>query len=92
MLVVTYTHAQPNIPDINFRYPSADSSELVITWHWHVGEPMPEFDIHRVLSVQADNDELDHIMYKFPNLPMCKGGRRVVTWFGDHAKFIVANL
>lgn len=58
---------------------------------WHVGEPIPEVDILRVVAVNADGDELQYIISRFPNLPYCNH-RGLVQWFGDHAKFIVANL
>jgi hypothetical protein len=47
-----------------------------------------------VTEVQADGDELTHVEWKFNNLPMPKviTGHTVVRWFGDDAKFIVANL
>lgn len=58
---------------------------------WHVGEPRPcsISEMERVTEVQADGDELIHIYGMCDNLPSCKG--HVVNWFGDHAKFIVAN-
>ena len=43
------------------------------------------------VEVQADGDELSHIEKRFTNLPMVTGSR-VVTWSGDHAKFILDNL
>lgn len=44
-----------------------------------------------ILSAQADGHELEHIWQHTTGLPDAKGNR-VVKWFGDHAKFIVANL
>jgi hypothetical protein len=40
--------------------------------------------------VQADGDELEEIKNKIENIPFTVG--RVQRWFGDDAKFIVANL
>jgi hypothetical protein len=58
-------------------------------------------DANTVTSVSADGHELAMILTKFRNLPvltvdhnMPDGTARgyMMTWFGDHAKFIVANL
>ena len=60
---------------------------------WHVGEEAPKFAvsyINDISWVQANGDELAAIMDQFGNLP--RSSNRVVTWYGDHAKFIVANL
>lgn len=43
-----------------------------------------------VTEVQADGDELEYIKLHFTNIPMAD--KRVVCWYGDHAKFIVGNL
>lgn len=60
---------------------------------WHVGEdfsiPMHETDL--VVSVQADGDELTHVIGKFAHLPYPRN-TRVVRWFGDWAKLIAGNL
>ena len=60
---------------------------------WHVGRGNKEIKKYsvEVSSIQADGDELEHIEDKFNNIPTVKS-ERVVTWFGDDAKFIVANL
>lgn len=59
---------------------------------WHVNQPLPfrPDDVQVVVEVQADCDELEAIKRQFINLPMTNG--RVVRWFGDHARFIAANL
>jgi len=44
-----------------------------------------------VIGVQADCDELEFIRDHFNNLPI-PNNKRVVSWYGDLAKFIVANL
>ena len=58
---------------------------------WHVGEEVP-IDAGCVECVQADGDELHHILMEFKNLPRLVAHGKLVTWWGDHAKFIVANL
>lgn len=59
---------------------------------WHVGEffDIPTREVDNVICVQADGDELDLILRTMKNLPTSH--RHVVRWFGDHAKFIAANL
>lgn len=59
---------------------------------WHIGEKiiMQYETISQVDEVQADCDELEYIKSNFTNLPMSNS--RVVRWFGDHARFIVAHL
>lgn len=65
---------------------------------WHVGEPAPMM-LGEVLEVQADGDELSHILCNSTGLPVATrtvsnqtGPRRVQIWHGDFAKFIVANM
>lgn len=62
---------------------------------WRVNEPDP---LHRknlsakdVIEVQADGHELEYIQKHMNNLPTAPK-TRVVSWFGDHARFIAANL
>ena len=61
-------------------------------FEWHVGESPPILygDVKDVTEVQADGHELDYIINNMEGLPIAK--TRVVRWFGDHARFIVANL
>lgn len=47
-------------------------------------------DIHNVVCVQADGDELEYIRNKFTNIPMTNG--RVVRWHGEMARFILSNI
>lgn len=58
---------------------------------YHVGTsydwPMP----NNVIDVQADGDELEYILRHFKGIPR-HNSKRVQTWFGDHAKFIVEHL
>lgn len=60
--------------------------------NWHIGEknPVEYGKVNFVREVQADGHELDHIHGNFSRIP--EANKRVVRWFGDHAKFIVANL
>lgn len=44
-----------------------------------------------VAAVVADGDELEYIIKNFAGIPTCVHNR-VVSWYGDHAKFIVGNL
>ena len=71
---------------------------------WHIGQTLPPIKIDSVVSLQADGDELEHIVdqyqcggqrantatycYSIP-MPMDKP---VVTWYGDIAKTIIVNL
>lgn len=64
---------------------------------WYIGEKAPEdprFYESNFLRIQADGDELDHIKYIFPNLTIFSTSKqqKVVIWYGDIAKTILANL
>lgn len=50
--------------------------------------------IEHVFSVEATDADLLYIARRFQNLPMGPqyGSELKITWFGDHAKFIVANI
>lgn len=75
-------------------------STKTVELQWHVGEKNPlrnlpdnfAFSFEDVIEVQADLDELDYIHTEFTNLPQVVRGAGIVHWFGDHAKFIAANL
>lgn len=43
-----------------------------------------------VTKVQANGDEAVAIERQFTNIPMC--WNRVVTWYGDHAKFVAKHF
>lgn len=66
---------------------------------WHIGQKLPIFStkqIDAISHIQADGDELQHIMNLFSidgvfTIPMPKVGR-VIRWFGDIAKTIIANI
>lgn len=69
------------------------------TIEWHVTENCPEIwqpeDKKKprrfVTEVQADGHELEFLQKKFQGIPMVFN-RRIVTWFGSDAQFIVVNL
>lgn len=75
-----------------------------VTIQWHVGEknPLDHNEPLFVTEVQADGDELDYILYRIRpgtipiSMEFQKGVKEVTKpvqrWFGDHAKFIVANV
>jgi len=58
--------------------------------HLEVGKPVPDLNPDLILSVIADGPELQHILNNFTQLPRCLS-RTEHRWFGDDAKFIVAN-
>lgn len=69
------------------------------TWGWHVRRGFDRvsrsdlsFTMDEVLEVQADGDELMEILNKAVNLPQRPASCRVQNWFGDDAKWIVANI
>lgn len=56
---------------------------------------IPHNDAIKVEAVLADGEELEAIFKQFSGLPRPNGLIQVVqpvAWFGDHARFIVANL
>lgn len=58
-------------------------------------QKMPRNDVMEVKMVAADGKELEAIGSQFKYIPGPNGLLQVVepvAWFGDHAKFIVANL
>lgn len=69
-----------------------DDADRTLHVTWHVGQSMPiaYANVPLVREIQADNDELDRIRRQISNVPTCN--QRVVRWFGDDARFIVANL
>lgn len=66
--------------------------ETVITLHLGDTQNLAilKEQINHVNSVQADGDELDHIFRNYEGLPH-HYSRQVQAWFGDSAKFIIAN-
>ncbi len=64
---------------------------------WYVGDKIPSkyHAVHTdirldVIEVYAEGPELKYIKHHFENLPYMR--TLGVSWFGDHAKFIFANL
>jgi len=60
---------------------------------WHVGCPPPlvgGINLVDIYYIVADGDELEKIRTEITGIPMST--KRVVTWYGDDARFIVANL
>lgn len=62
-------------------------------WHSGVQNPITFHEVSNVIEVQADGDELTFLLRHTENLPITKQLGRYLSqrWFGDHAKFIVAN-
>lgn len=60
-------------------------------YEWHVGElnPVPLADRIYTYEVQADGDELMHVV-AMDNVPIA--ARRVVVWNEPYSIFIVQNL
>ncbi len=59
---------------------------------WHVGEKLPPLkDKPAISRVQLDGDELSYVLQRCENLPVARL-KRVVTYPGDFAKFIVENV
>lgn len=73
--------------------------DITLTKEWHIGDksPIPMRGIHMITDIHADGHELDHIQSKFycatnkiVTIPLAN--TRVMSWYGDIAKTIVANL
>ena len=66
-----------------------------IPWDMNSGRSLVDTVYHEnvigVGELYADGEELDLIRELFRNLPLCHDAKELV-WYGDHAKFIVANL
>jgi hypothetical protein len=60
---------------------------------WHVGQKIQLMTpaIQAIVEVQADGDELKHIMGCMDNVPNNRF-KPTNRWFGDMAKFIAVNL
>ncbi len=68
---------------------------------WHVGQDAPWTDTAYIDKVDVGGHELGLVLDKFINLPMLRvDGENptahprgyVMSWYGDHARFIVGNL
>lgn len=60
---------------------------------WHLDQPYCNLldDINLVTEIQADGDELDWVLKNIAGIPYC-ATKRVMSWYGDHAKFIANCL
>lgn len=63
---------------------------------WHIGELPPRIYASGVVEVQADSDELIEVIHSCVSLPCVTDPNhkhyQVQRWFGDHAKWIAANI
>lgn len=68
------------------------------TYEWfelHVGDSAPQCYTRDVVEVQADGDELREVQILTDSLPrLLTPAKHYSTqrWFGDHAKWIAANI
>lgn len=60
------------------------------TYHIGDGQVCNGSAVDDVINVQADGHELTVIREQFANIPFAFCS--VQTWYGDHAKFIAANI
>lgn len=75
---------------------------------WYVGQVIPitneddgEFDLYDIISIQANEKELEYIKELFTNYTYSNiqkmysipiPNKTIVTWYGDIAKTIIDNL
>lgn len=61
---------------------------------WERGETLTvaEYEVNRVMYIQADDDELDWIAQGFGDTIPLHCNNRVQAWYGDVAKSIVYSL
>lgn len=60
---------------------------------YRIGEDISHIDPHAVTEVQATEEELVYILDYSIGLPIShREDKKDQRWFGDHAKWIVANL
>ncbi len=61
---------------------------------WYAGTNTTELNVigSFVTHLQADGEELQYLLRVFENIPRCNNHRLVYSWFGDHARFIAANI
>lgn len=80
-------------------------TDYVYKWvNWHIGEAPPQVSCFNVVEAQADCDELHYTLtccaFRTSTDPasLCSYSlpvhvnRNVQRWFGDHAKWIAANI
>lgn len=62
--------------------------------HWTVGDikTLPEHVVPFIGHIQLSIAEATEVRKNFENIPMPKDVTREVNLFGDHARFIYANL
>jgi hypothetical protein len=70
-----------------------DDSRLIYRFAaWASEEKLPVDALQRLpIDVIADGNELDYIVMEMRGLPSLRGARSM-RWFGDHARFIIANM
>ena len=76
-----------------FKYIDDDLHDHVVRWDEERGFSAP-LPVHHVVQCSADDQGLSYVYEHFLNIPSrrsCSGCDRVL-WYGDHAKFIAANL
>ncbi len=57
---------------------------------WQIGSGMPSPYTDDVTEIVVNGPELEKVRAEISGIPM--SSMPEVQWFGDHAKFIVANL
>ena len=61
-----------------------------VTQELHIPGDKPTMKAFQVAEVLADGTELEEVLLKIEGIPKCL--KRVQTWYGDDARYIVANL
>jgi hypothetical protein len=74
-------------------YTYVDKDGDIVDAEWHVGEPVPEITGSATIDfLQADGQELEHIILKWvSNLPI-PNQQQVVRWCAPWAELILLNL
>jgi hypothetical protein len=62
-----------------------------IDQQFHIGYNPSKTSINDIISIQLDGDELNHVLKNFQSGIPIALHQPVVTYYGDIAKFIVAN-
>lgn len=64
------------------------------TTNWKIGDQSPKLDTEYIEYIVANGMELSLVLSRFQNIPKPEKFNQVdsVYWYGDHAKFIIANL
>lgn len=62
--------------------------------NWYAGTDTTALNVvgSYVTQLQADGEELAYLLSIFDNIPRCNNHRLAYSWFGDHARFIAANI